>query len=404
MPRQLMSQLAEQCPGTNALPNQDPICPLPTLGQSAHLEPFDATPTGDRLYAHINTATEISQVSNTTATGSADDSMTLFPFWMGSGSTSPSDQLFACFGQSPPLECPNSPLDEKHAMAYEKMSDFCNHIDPWHLHDPKAPLHYVVGRVKAFTSEIADRNATPFMHRHLYRDDVPQCILSCFSINVLYAKRTHENTAMVMRAIHNNVRDLLDAEMSRTIAKPVQKLARTQALFLYQIIRLFDGDITLRAQGEKDMPLFQAWLNDLCGIRDNLGDALHLQNSVTRKRAPEHWETWVFSESVRRTIVMAYSVIGLYELIKEPESKGRMRFVHTDHRWTLSRSLWESDSSSEFHRMWNQKPHFIITNYAFDDFLMYGSGEDVDDFAALLLTAYIGMDKTKEFISANDRT
>lgn len=103
---------------------------------------------------------------------------------------------------------------------------------------------------------------------------------------------------------------------------------------------------------------------------------------------------------------MAYSVVALYELMKDPESKShrpiRANLVfrlteNTDgtdpwaysHRWTLSRHLWDADSSSEFDRMWKEKPRFIITNYAFDDFLRYGSGEDVDDFAALLLSASV---------------
>lgn len=274
-----------------------------------------------RPYATIAATSESIPISGMTAAGTVDDSMTLFTNWMSSGSMSPGHQWLVPFDQSPVFERPSSPLDKKNAMAYQKMGDFCvslnpqrlsrayptpkttvrgvftsvdscsqNHIDPWHLHDSKAPLHYVVGRVKGFTSEIADRNATPFLHRYLYKGHVPQCILSCFSVNVLYAKRTHENTAMVMRALHNNIQELLDAETSRIIATPAQKLARTQALFMYQIIRLFDGDVFLRAQGEKDMLLFQTWLSDLCEARDNLGDAAQLQDSMIRKQAPEDWE------------------------------------------------------------------------------------------------------------------
>ncbi|KAF2102641.1 hypothetical protein NA57DRAFT_33505 [Rhizodiscina lignyota] len=400
-PGQLMNQIARQSSGAAPLSNEHLICPLLASRQSLNLEPLEATPTDVRPYATIAARSESIPISSTTAAGIADDPMSLFTNWMSSGSMSPGHPLLVSFDQSPAFERPSSPLDMKNAMAYQKMGDFCNHIDPWHLHDPKALLHYVVGRVKGFSSEIADRNATPFLHRYLYKDHVPQCILSCFSINVLYTKRTRENTAMVMRALHNNVRELLDAETSRIMATPAQKLARAQALFMYQIIRLFDGDVFLRAQGERDMLLFQTWLSDLCEVRDNLGDAAQLQ-SMKRKQVPEDWERWIFSESVRRTIVMAYSVMALYELMKDPKSKDGTDPWAYSHRWTLSRYLWDSDSSSEFDRMWNEKPHFIITNYAFDDFLMYGSGKDVDDFAALLLSAYIGTDKTKEFISAHD--
>jgi hypothetical protein len=164
-----------------------------------------------------------------------------------------------------------------------------NNIDPWHLHDPESPLYFVMSRVKGFVSEIADRNATPFLHRSLYKDHVPQCILSCFSVSVLYTKRTPENTAMVMRAINSSVRELSNAEISLVMATPPQKLARTQALFMYQIIRLFDGDVSLRARGEKDMPLFRIWLSDLCEVRDNLGDEAHLYDTIISEQG-ESWE------------------------------------------------------------------------------------------------------------------
>lgn len=56
------------------------------------------------------------------------------------------------------------------------------------------------------------------------------------------------------------------------------------------------------------------------------------------------------------------------------------------HRWTLSKHLWEADSPFEFNRKWKEKPHFVITNYTFEHFLQYGRGEDVDEFAQILLT------------------
>lgn len=66
------------------------------------------------------------------------------------------------------------------------------------------------------------------------------------------------------------------------------------------------------------------------------------------------------------------------------DEQGPWAYVH---RWTLSRHLWEADSSFEFARMWKEKPHFIITNYSFEHFLEFGRGEDVDQFAEILLSA-----------------
>jgi len=37
--------------------------------------------------------------------------------------------------------------------------------------------------------------------------------------------------------------------------------------------------------------------------------------------------------------------------------------------------------------MWKEKPHFIINNYSFEHFLKYGRGDDVDEFAEIMLSA-----------------
>lgn len=49
--------------------------------------------------------------------------------------------------------------------------------------------------------------------------------------------------------------------------------------------------------------------------------------------------------------------------------------------------------------MWREKPQFIINHYRFDDFWQYGSGEDVDDLAMIILVVYMGVDEAKEFVS-----
>ena len=67
---------------------------------------------------------------------------------------------------------------------------------------------------------------------------------------------------------------------------PQEKLARAQALFLYQIIGLFDGDVTLRSNADRNMPLLQDWLDELCKIRDNLG----MPGIMNDRDPPRSWE------------------------------------------------------------------------------------------------------------------
>jgi hypothetical protein len=106
---------------------------------------------------------------------------------------------------------------------------------------------------------------------------------------VLYQNRTPENTTMVMMALSTVVKELIDNESGRMMASPVDRLARCQAMFIYMVIRLLDGDVMLRAQGERDIPLLSAWLDDLSKVRENMGDLAQMGDSVV-KQTPVEWE------------------------------------------------------------------------------------------------------------------
>ena len=203
-------------------------------------------------------------------------------------------------GQS---ERPSTPADQEVMRGYEDMADTCvcpplpsrssveltvsqMKIEPWHLYDEKQPLHFIVNSLKGFIGDIVATGTTPFLHRYLYRDHMPPCVVSCFAASALYANRTPANSAVVMRALDSSVRELRDAEAARfgVATTPLDRLARAQALFLYLIIRLLDGDVVLRAHGERDLPLLRTWLHDLGRIRDNLGD------EAASKQLPREWE------------------------------------------------------------------------------------------------------------------
>ena len=74
------------------------------------------------------------------------------------------------------------------------------------------------------------------------------------------------------------------------INTPYDKLARAQALLIYNTIRLFDGDVTLRAQAEEDMPLLESWLSIMLGCRQNLGNIYRMDEIAIRDNPPPSWE------------------------------------------------------------------------------------------------------------------
>ncbi|KAI1148881.1 hypothetical protein F4825DRAFT_76212 [Nemania diffusa] len=370
--------------------------PLDMPGLSFDLNPFETIPTG----FHPSFATEATPQSTQDTPSGSDISVDAFMHFAGHNSSSSSDHWLVRPEEGYPSERPTTTAEEELVGGWGEMASCASdNLQAWHAYDPKMPLHYILNRVKGFTEEMATKNSTPFLHQQLYRHYTPQCIVLCFTTCVLYANRTPANTSMTIKALSNSASELIDTELCRVVSTPIEKLARTQALFLYQIIRLFDGDITLRAHGEKDMGLLQTWLRELSHLRDNLGDLAQLEDASVREKPPVEWEKWVFAECVRRTIILAYSVLGLYELMKDPKNidpNGPWAYVH---RWTLGRALWEASSSAEFQRAWKESPHFVIANFTFKEFIENGQAQDVDEFAEILLSLYMGVDEMKEFMA-----
>ncbi|KAI0102301.1 hypothetical protein GGR51DRAFT_527770 [Nemania sp. FL0031] len=363
--------------------------PIDIPGLSFDLNYFENIPTS----FNTSVGAESTQQSIQDTPTSSDISIDAFMHFMGNNDLSSSDQWLV--NHLP--ERPSTPADEEVVRGWDKMAA-CK-IESWHTYDSKTTLYYILNRVKEFPKEMATKSSTPFIHEHLYHDYTPQCIISCFSTCVLYANRTPTNAAMAMRALSSSARELVDAESSRVVVTPIDKLARCQALFLYQVIRLFDGDIALRAQGEKDMELSKIWLEELRHTRDNLGNLARLEYSSVKEESPIEWEKWIFAECVRRTIIMSYAVTGLYEVMKDPDNIDANDPWAYVHRWTLGRSLWEASSPTQFQRAWKETPHFVITNFMFEDFIENGKRDDVDGFTEILLTVYMGNDAMKEFMT-----
>ena len=91
----------------------------------------------------------------------------------------------------------------------------------------------------------------------------------------------------VFRALQRDCHELKRQNFANT---PQEKLARVQVLFIHLSIQLFDGDVTLRANADRDMPLLQSWLDELSRIRGNLGALARMDDVEIQSAPPQSWE------------------------------------------------------------------------------------------------------------------
>jgi hypothetical protein len=207
------------------------------------------------------------------------------------------------------------------------------------------------------------------------------------------------NAFVIFRSIDTRVQDLLASPLPST---PEETLARVQALLLYQIIRLFDGDIVARAAAEATTPaLFDA--------------ALALMNHITSESpsipfsaaelplypvaaARDFWAFWIFQESARRTALITFFFLQTSRMLSRQlpiQCDGKLYLCQS---WTLSSYLWNARDPLEFALAWNDKKHYVVANADLSEVLDGAGGDDLETFGKIFLTALIGIDEAKGWL------
>ncbi|KAM0528319.1 hypothetical protein ACHAPS_001734 [Verticillium nonalfalfae] len=345
-----------------------------------------------------------------------------------------------------PLSFDLPSFDFNNLMNYMTVDQEGGRMQLWHTQDaPKAttvrlatpppldrtPYHsasieggsrigFVISSFKDFPILLARERETPFLHRHLYRAQTPRAMLTAYSVATAYANRTDANKAWAFRLLCEAADELvgrpgrsqpkdkgvpqvpqLEMTVPAQFLTPMDKLARTQALLIYQQVRMFDGDISLRAQAEHDMGKLEDWLGDLERYRDNLAEQWLLEESTLRERPPRSWERWIFAECVRRTIMLGAAFIAIVSMLKTigtGESPDPSQFAAV-HRWTSSKFLWEADSPLTFMTAWRERRQYIVQNFFVEELPKTMKAAELDSMTRLLLTSFIGVDEMEQWIS-----
>jgi hypothetical protein len=182
--------------------------------------------------------------------------------------------------QYPMLEFGSSVNNETQVAS----SSWFLQIDTWTIYDVDSARHNENSNVHVSDFKQFLRTVTewlpqwvrdthcPFLHRQLYSESgLPPCLQDAFTAVALYESKNDKNEEVLFRIIEEKANKLLNEPSSVTDSgegvpssfRTVELLARVQALFIYQFIRLFDGDIRQRAQAEALIPTLKGWTNNL---------------------------------------------------------------------------------------------------------------------------------------------
>ena len=183
------------------------------------------------------------------------------------------------------------------------------------LHQARAPklpgpqndftIGFLVGTIRTYPSMLLHQGKIPFIHPWLLSRPLQPAMQDAFTLCAVYSTLNQSNKSHVFGILEARTGEMIRREDTDTISMS-NSLARVQALIFAHIIQLFDGDIRQRGLAEGREIILRRWTARLQEQSEEQSSGL----------ASPAWNSWVFAESVRRTVITSYVLIGLYSLIK----------------------------------------------------------------------------------------
>ncbi|KAH6988844.1 hypothetical protein BKA56DRAFT_574754 [Ilyonectria sp. MPI-CAGE-AT-0026] len=276
--------------------------------------------------------------------------------------------------------------------------------------------------VKSWNSSVAgwlrqwvEEGCNPFIHKQLYLDTpLPQCLQDAWLTLTAYSCKTAQNEHIVMNIIEDRANSLLQAQIhddDSFMAVPglqtIEHLARVQALFVYQYLRLYDGSIRQRALAENSIPVLQTWCQQLwqSAALDADHDTQLLSTPVLsgldpkdELTTPPQWKAWILSESVRRTWLVCQSTLAAYFRERDGwnECTGEIRF-------TACQGLWDATSSGSWAELASGREPLFVKSLHVDELLSTAMPTEVDSFSTVFMTLLMGREKVDSWAASERR-
>jgi hypothetical protein len=234
----------------------------------------------------------------------------------------------------------------------------------------------------------------------------------------LYQFKTPLNGPVILRSVESFAQDLVDSPIPST---PLELLAYIQALILYSIIRVFDGDISARAAAERHFDHLEASAMSLLphidfhtetvngnstAIIDKSSSSSSSQMPTTPGQLPlfplteteAFWKEWIFQESARRTLLFAFHFIVIYDLMTQKSAPIHCYKSLVCKTLTMSAHLWDAPTSLDFALAWRTKRHFVLRctdTELFHEIVQDARADDLEAFGKMFMTTYMGVTQAR---------
>lgn len=268
----------------------------------------------------------------------------------------------------------------------------------------QARVDFAAKRLVQIPKTFASLGQAMFIHRASFLDSqgpTPPALQDALSACALYCLKTPMNKDLVFSNLEHKRQQLL-TRTDHLAASQTDLLAALQALVLYQIIGLFDGDVRLRATAEADEHVVMTWATQL---RARTPYALDPPCSTAeqgegeggeeaRFRPQIAWRRWLIEESSRRTVITAFLLKGVYHFLKfgfDIAPDLRLSFV-------AQAALWHAQSEACWRRACGERELLLVQVPRWDEAMVRAQPADLEELGVLLMAMLKGVDATRDWL------
>jgi hypothetical protein len=256
---------------------------------------------------------------------------------------------------------------------------------------------YAVKRIKAYPSLLVRHGSTPFVHKKVYAEYLPPAIQDALGICALYGQKTEQNQTLIFQTIRLKAAQLVAGYTPQGLSA-IEQLASTQALILYQIIRLFDGDIRLRADAEREDVILNEWTQHLKARMQHVNSTS--KDDDRALSTATSWESWVFTESLRRTVIVSFSVQGLYCFLKNgwDDSHHEINCLS----FYAQAALWDAPSEYYWRAAMKDCNALPVKFDNWDADMKAATPDDMDDLGMTMMVLIKGVDECCQWMGSKN--
>ncbi|KAL7907652.1 hypothetical protein GGI35DRAFT_454531 [Trichoderma velutinum] len=282
----------------------------------------------------------------------------------------------------------------------------------------------------------------PFIHLNQQKtyNGFPDCLQDAYTVTAAYTNSTPATKRLALRILQSRATQLVsnfkDARpLEDLIFGPMTALSRLQALLVYTIVGLFDGDIRARGQAESNLDILKSWatelweramldisqgpvaedhssvsINDLPATESckNLGTTQGVMDAAAPPLTDETitdakydymgllmdgtvysaWQTWAFAESIRRTCLTVGITRSVFRVLQKgwSECPGGIIF-------TAANGLWDAPDPHIWMKRIASSGFLAVRHSDLENLVAQTDRSKVDEFARTVVIVSFGLER-----------